>query len=70
MQNTTTRRTPCQQCKRRRQRLRAHSPILNTLCAPITRYGFTLLTIAGFYANLTLAALAAGAFATVAWRYR
>lgn len=67
--NTTTRRPPCPQCKRRRQRLRARSPILNTLCSPVARYGFTILAVAGLYANIPAAALASGALAAVAWRY-
>lgn len=66
---TTTRRPPCPQCKRRRQRLRARSPLLNTLCAPVSRWGFTLLAIAGFYAELTIPALIATVLAVVAWRH-
>lgn len=68
-QKTTTRRPPCPTCKRRRQRLRAHSPILNTLCAPVSRWGFTLCTIGALYAGLTIPTLIAAALATAAWRY-
>lgn len=68
-QKTTTRRQPCPTCKRRRQRLRAHSPLLNTLCSPVSRWGFTLLTIGALYAGITAAAVVAGLFATTAWRY-
>jgi hypothetical protein len=67
---TATRRTPCPQCRRRRQRLRARSPLANTLCAPISRWGFTLLAVAALYAGLTAPALAAGGIAALAWRYR
>ena len=63
------RRPPCPQCKRRRQRLRARSPILNTLCLPVARWGFTLCAIAALYASLTIPALLAGAVAAVAWRH-
>lgn len=70
MAQPATRRAPCTQCQRRRRRLRAHSPLLNTLCLPITRYAFTLLTIAALYASLTTPALIAGAIAFTAWRYR
>lgn len=66
---TTTHRPPCPTCKRRRQRLRAHSPILNTLCAPVSRWGFTALAVGGFYAGLTIPALIAAALATFAWRH-
>ncbi|MBE4796147.1 hypothetical protein [Streptomyces caniscabiei] len=66
----TPTRQPCPTCKRRRQRLRARSPLANTLCAPISRWGFTLLTIAALYAELTTPALIAGGFAALAWRYR
>jgi hypothetical protein len=62
--------TTCPQCQRRRQRLRAHSPLLNTLCLPVARWAFTLLAVAGFYANLVVPALIAGAIAFAAWRYR
>lgn len=67
---TTTRRAPCGQCKRRRQRLRAHSPLLNTLCSPVSRWSFTLLAVGGFYAQLTFPALFATGIAVAAWRYR
>lgn len=67
---TTTRHATCPQCRRRRQRLRAHSPLLNTLCLPITRWGFTLLAIVALYTGLTAPALVAGALAYAAWRYR
>lgn len=70
MAHTNTRRPPCPQCRRRRQRLRAHSPLLNTLCLPIARWGFTALAIGALAAHLTYAALAAGALAFAAWRYR
>lgn len=66
---TPARRPPCPQCRRRRQRLRAHSPLLNTFCMPISRYGFTLLAIGALYASLTIPALIAGALAALAWRY-
>lgn len=66
---TTTHRPPCPQCKRRRQRLRARSPLLNTLCSPVARWGFTLLAIAGIYTGLTLPALIAAGLATIAWRH-
>lgn len=66
---TTTHRTACPACKRRRQRLRARSPILNTLCLPISRWGFTLLAIAGFYAGMAAPALIAAGLATIAWRH-
>jgi hypothetical protein len=69
-QHHTTRRPPCPQCKRRRQRLRAHSPLLNTLCLPVARWGFTLLAFAAFAADLATPALVASAFAATAWRYR
>lgn len=59
----------CTQCQRRRQRLRAHSPLLNTLCLPVTRWAFTLLALAALYASLTTPALVAGAIAALAWRY-
>lgn len=61
---------PCSQCRRRRQRLRARSPLANTLCAPVSRWGFTLLAVAAFYAELTAPALVAAGFAAIAWRYR
>jgi hypothetical protein len=70
MAQTATRRAPCTQCRRRRQRLRAHTPLLNTLCMPVTRWGFTLLTVAALYSSLTTPALVAGAIAFTAWRYR
>jgi hypothetical protein len=63
------RRPPCPQCKRRRQRLRAHSPFLNTFCMPISRWGFTLCAIGALYAGLTIPTLLAGALAGLAWRY-
>lgn len=69
MARTTTHRAPCPACKRRRQRLRAKSPLLNTLCLPIPRWGFTLATIGALYASLTPAALFAGALAVIAWRH-
>jgi hypothetical protein len=69
MAQTTTRRPPCPQCKRRRQRLRARSPLLNTLCSPVARWGFTLLAFAGFYAHIQYAALIATGLAVVAWRH-
>lgn len=69
MTNPATRRIPCPQCQRRRQRLRAHSPLLNTLCQPVTRWAFTLCAIAGLYANLVIPALIAAALATIAWRH-
>jgi len=69
MARTTTHRAPCPTCKRRRQRLRAKSPLLNTLCLPVTRWGFTLAAIAALYADLALAALFAGALAVIAWRH-
>lgn len=69
----TGRRTPCPACKRRRQRLRARSPLLNTLCLPVARWGFTLLAIAGFSFNdegqLTIPALIATGLAVIAWRH-
>jgi hypothetical protein len=61
---------PCPQCQRRRKRLRAHSPLLNTLCLPVTRWAFTLLTLAALYTGLTAPALVTGAIAYAAWRYR
>lgn len=61
---------PCTQCQRRRRRLRAHSPLLNTLTLPVTRWGFTLLAVAALYTGLTTQALVAGAIAFTAWRYR
>lgn len=61
--------TTCPQCRRRRKRLRAHSPLLNTLCLPITRWGFTLLAVTALYASLTIPALVAGGIAALAWRY-
>lgn len=70
MGQPATRRAPCPQCRRRRQRLRARSPLLNTLCLPITRWGFTALTLIALTANLTTPALIAGALAYTAWRYR
>jgi hypothetical protein len=66
----TATRPPCPQCRRRRQRLRARSPLANTLCAPVSRWGFTLLALAALYAGLTAPALAAGTVAAIAWRYR
>lgn len=66
----TARRPPCPQCKRRRQRLRAHSPILNTLCLPVARWGFTILAVGAVYAEMTIPALIAGGAAALAWRYR
>lgn len=68
-QHHTARRPPCPQCKRRRQRLRARSPLLNSLCTPISRWGFTLLAVAGLYAGLTLPTLIAATVATIAWRH-
>lgn len=65
----TTHRTPCPACKRRRQRLRARSPLLNTLCLPVSRWGFTLCAIAALYAGLTAPALIAAGLATIAWRH-
>lgn len=70
MAQPATRRAPCIQCKRRRQRLRVHSPLLNTLCMPVTRWGFTALAIGALAANLTTPALIAGGLAFTAWRYR
>lgn len=61
--------TTCPQCRRRRQRLRAHSPLLNTLCLPVTRWAFTLLAIAALYTGLAIPALVTGAIAYAAWRY-
>lgn len=69
MAHITHHRPPCPTCKRRRQRLRARSPLLNTLCMPISRWGFTLCAIAAFYANLIYPALIAAALATIAWRH-
>jgi hypothetical protein len=66
---TTTPRTPCPTCRRRRQRLRARSPILNTLCLPVSRWGFTLCAITGLYTNLIYPALIAAGLAVVAWRH-
>ncbi|WP_030344810.1 hypothetical protein [Streptomyces sp. NRRL S-1022] len=66
----TARRAPCPQCRRRRHRIRAHSPLVNTLCSPVARYGFTLCTIAGLYAQLTAPTLIAAGLAALAWRYR
>ncbi len=66
---TTTHRPPCPTCKRRRQRLRARSPLLNALCMPVARWGFTLCAIAAFYAGLAIPALIAAALATIAWRH-
>lgn len=68
-QHATVRQQSCRQCKRRRQRLRARSPLLNTLCAPVSRWGFTVLAVAGFYVGFTTAALIATALAVVAWRH-
>lgn len=65
-----TRQAACTQCRRRRRRLRAHSPLLNTLCLPVTRWAFTALTVAALYTGLTTPALFAGALAFTAWRYR
>jgi hypothetical protein len=70
MAQPATRRPPCLQCQRRRRRLRAHSPILNALCMPVARWGFTILAAGAFAAELTTPALIAGALAAVAWRYR
>ncbi|WP_435279307.1 hypothetical protein [Streptomyces sp. 1222.5] len=67
---TTARRAACPTCRRRRQRLRARSPLLNALCLPIARYGFTLLAVAGLYAQLTTPTLIAAGLAAIAWRYR
>jgi hypothetical protein len=67
---TSTRRPPCPQCRRRRQRLRARSPLANTLCAPVSRWAFTLLAVVALYAGLATPALAAGTVAVLAWRYR
>ncbi len=67
---TTARRPPCPQCKRRRQRLRAHSPLLNTLCLPVARWGFAALAVGAVYAEMTIPALIAGVLAVSAWRYR
>ncbi|MEU3527539.1 hypothetical protein AB0E62_27335 [Streptomyces sp. NPDC038707] len=64
------RRKPCPQCRRRRQRLRARSPLADTLCSPVARWGFTLCTIAGLYAQLTVPTLIAAGLAATAWRYR
>ncbi len=69
MAHTQTRRQPCPACKRRRQRLRARSPLLNTLCLPVARWGFTLLAAGALYAELVAPALLAGALATIAWRH-
>lgn len=69
MSGNTTRSAPCPQCRRRRQRLRAHSPLLNTLTMPITRWAFTLLALAALYTGLTEPALVAGGIAALAWRY-
>ena len=63
-------RAPCTQCRRRRRRLRAHSPLLNTLCLPVTRWAFTALTVAALAADLVTPTLIAGALAFTAWRYR
>ena len=67
---TTTRRTPCGQCQRRRQRLRARSPLLNTLCSPVSRWAFTALAALAITAHLTTPALVATGIAAAAWRYR
>jgi hypothetical protein len=37
---------------------------------PVTRWGFTALTVVALAANLTAPALIAGALAYAAWRYR
>lgn len=66
----TPTRAPCPQCRRRRQRLRARSPLANTFCAPVSRWGFTLLAVAALYAELTAPAFIAGGLAAIAWRYR
>lgn len=66
----TARRAPCPQCRRRRQRTRARSPLLNTLCSPVARYGFTLCAVAGLYAGLATPTLLATGLAAAAWRYR
>ena len=60
---------PCPTCRRRRQRLRARSPLLNTLCTPVARWGFTLCAIAGLYAGLAIPALIAAGLAAIAWRH-
>lgn len=70
MAQSATRRAPCTQCRRRRQRLRAHSPLLNTLCLPVTRWSFTALTVIAVAADLAIPALVVGALAFTAWRYR
>lgn len=70
MAQPATRRAPCAQCRRRRQRLRAHSPLLNTLCLPVTRWAFTALTVVAVTADLAIPALIAGGLAFAAWRYR
>jgi uncharacterized membrane protein YbhN (UPF0104 family) len=70
MAQPATRQAACTQCRRRRQRLRARSPLLNTLCMPISRWAFTALTVIAVAANLTTPALIAGAIAFTAWRYR
>ena len=67
---TTTRRTTCGQCRRRRQRLRARSPLINTLCSPVSRWAFTALAVLAFAAHLTTPALVATGIAAAAWRYR
>ena len=67
---TATRRPPCPQCRRRRQRLRARSPLANTFCAPVSRWGFTLLALVAFAADLATPALVASGIAAIAWRYR
>lgn len=61
--------TSCPQCQRRRRRLRAHSPLLNTLCLPVTRWGFTLLALTALYTGLTTPALVAATLAALAWHY-
>lgn len=44
-------------------------PLLNTLCLPVARWGFTLLAVAGLYADMPVAALLAAGLATIAWRH-
>ncbi|WP_210614486.1 hypothetical protein [Streptomyces scabiei] len=70
MAQPATRSASCTQCQRRRRRLRAHSPLLNTLCLPVTRWAFTALAIGALTADLATPALIAGALAYAAWRYR
>ena len=68
-QHTTTRRAPCPRCKRRRQRARSKIPLLNTLCAPVSRWGFTILAIGGLYADMVIPTLIVGGLAAIAWLY-